>query len=429
VMGLRSSMVLCAGGVLSNFVFVPLMWMIGRGFPDIAVYPAQIPISQMTAAQIFRGYVRFIGVGAIATAGIFGILKSLKIMAGSFSIAIRAFRRGESAGLERTDRDIPVISILIGVAVSAVAVAFFLGSLDSSLSAVAAGLLLTLVFAFFFTSVAANAIATIARNPVSGMTMLTIIISSVVLLRFGLSGTTGMFFVMAIAGMVCTALSVSGQTITDLKTGYWLGSTPAVQERVKFLGVIAASVFAGLTIVMLARTFQFGEAAPGDFRTVLPSPQASIMKALVEGFMSRQPVAYILFGVGSMTALIMEMLGVPALTFALGMYLPLELNTPALVGGFLAHSVNKRAERIGGKKGSSLRESAVIIASGLMAGGALGGVFGAACRLLPSYAEDKLKTPFYDSDAISQMVSIVLFLGLCAYLWFGSIRSAAEAEK
>ena len=155
------------------------------------------------------------------------------------------------------------------------------------------------MFSFFFTSVAANAIATTARNPVSGMTMLTIIISSVVLLRFGLSGTTGMFFVMAIAGMVCTALSVSGQTITDFKTGYWLGSTPAAQEKVKFLGVLAASAAVGLTIVLLARTFQFGDAAPGDPRVVLPSPQASIMKALVEGFMSRQPVAYVLFGAGA----------------------------------------------------------------------------------------------------------------------------------
>jgi putative OPT family oligopeptide transporter len=301
-------------------------------------------------------------------------------------------------------------------------VAIFLASLDSSVAVVSVGLVLTLVFAFFFTSVAANAIATVARNPVSGMTMLTIIISSVVLLRFGVSGTTGMFFVMAIAGMVCTALSVSGQTITDLKTGYWLGSTPAAQEKVKFLGVIAASLFAGLTIVLLARAFQFGEAAPGDLRTVLPSPQASIMKALVEGFMSHQPVAYILFGAGAMTALIMEMLGAPALTFALGMYLPLELNTPALVGGFLAHYVGKRSERIGGRRGTTIRDRGVIIASGLMAGGALGGVLGAAFRLFPWYAEDKLKTPFYDNDLISQSVSALLFMLLCAYVWFNSLR-------
>src|SRR5664280_1097901 len=350
VMGLRSSLILCAGGFLSNFVLVPLIWMVGRHLPD-AVYPATIPIAKMTAEQIFRGYVRYIGVGAIATAGIFGIVKSLRIVAGSFSIAAKAFRGGGgAASTERTDRDVSVMAILLGTIVSAIAVAAFFGSLGSTLLAVAIALVLTLVFSFFFASVAANAIATTARNPVSGMTMLTIIISSVILLRFGVSGTTGMFFVMAMAGMVCTALSTSGQMITDLKTGYWLGSTPAAQEKVKFLGVLAASIFAGLSIVMLARTFQFGEAAPGDLRVVLPSPQASIMKALVEGFMSRQPVAYLLFGAGAAVAVAMEMLGVPALIFALGMYLPLELNTPALVGGFLAHYIGKRSERDGGER-------------------------------------------------------------------------------
>jgi putative OPT family oligopeptide transporter len=418
VMGLRASMVLCAGGVLSNFVLVPVIWMIGSHL-DSAVYPATMPIAEMTAEQIFRGYVRFIGVGAIATAGIFGILKSLRIVAGSFAIAFRAFRRGEDAGLMRTDRDISVMSILAGVVLSTLVVGVFLGSLGASWVATALGLALTLAFAFFFTSVAANAIATIARNPVSGMTMLTIIVSSVVLLRFGLSGTTGMFFVMAIAGMVCTALAVSGQTITDLKTAYWLGSTPAALEKVKFLAVIAAAVAAGLTIVLLAQAFQFGEAAPGDPRVVLPSPQAAIMKALVEGFMGRQPVAAILFGVGAMVALIMEMLGVPALIFALGMYLPLELNTPALVGGFLAHFLGKRAEREGR---ASIRERGVIIASGLMAGGALGGVFGAALRLVPGYAEDRVKTWFYDNDPVSQTVSALLFAGLCAYVWYGALR-------
>ena len=423
VMGLRSSLLLCAGGVLSNFVLVPLVWFIGSHLGDAAVYPATVPIAKMTATQIFRGYVRFMGVGAIATAGIFGILKSLKIVAGSFGIAVKAFRAGHEHSLERTDRDVPVMQILLGVIVSAIAVAAFLGSLGGgSVSVLGIGLALTLVFSFFFTSVAANAIATTARNPVSGMTMLTIIISSVVLLEFGLSGRTGMFFVMAIAGMVCTALSVSGQTITDLKTGYWLGSTPAAQERVKFLGVIAASAAVGLTIIMLAKTFQFGEAAPGDTRVVLASPQASIMKALVEGFMSHQPVAYVLFGAGVMIAVVMEMLQVPALTFALGMYLPLELNTPALVGGFLAHYLTKRSERVGGHAGQSMRERGVIIASGLMAGGALGGVFGAALRLFPWYKEELVKTPFYDNEPVSQLVSAALFIALCVYLWRGSMK-------
>ncbi|HYG99776.1 MAG TPA: oligopeptide transporter, OPT family [Terriglobales bacterium] len=436
VMGLRSSMILCAGGVLSNFVLVPLIWFVGSHF-DTAVYPGTVPISDMSAVQIYRSYVRFVGVGAIATAGIFGIIKSLKIVAGSFGIALKVFRHGEAAASERTDRDIPMMSILLGVIVSAIGVAIFLSLLPQETPSFAVwavpawvviviGILLTLVFSFFFTSVAANAIATCARNPISGMTMLTIIISSVVLLRFGISGTTGMFFVMAIAAMVCTALSVSGQTITDLKTGYWLGSTPSAQEKVKFLGVVAAAIASGLTIVMLARAFQFGEAAPGNTLPVLAAPQAAIMKALVEGFMSHQPVAYVLFGVGAMIALMLEMLGQPSLLFALGMYLPLELNTPALVGGFLSHFLNKRSEKKGGEQGKSIRERGVIIASGLMAGGALGGVLGAALRLFPQYREDLIKTPFYSNEPISQSVSALLFVGLCLYVWFGSLKKTRE---
>jgi putative OPT family oligopeptide transporter len=440
VMGIRSSMILVAGGVLSNLVLVPLIWFIGQHVPEV-VYPGTLPIPAMTANQIFRGYVRFVGVGAIATAGIFGILKSLRVIAGSFGIAVKAFRAGGEAHLERTDRDISVMTILIGVVVSALAVAVFLGSLDASsglqveagprmgvpLAAAAIGLGLTLLFAFFFTTVAANAIATTARNPVSGMTMLTIIISSVVLLKFGLSGRTGMFFVMAMAGMICTALSVSGQAITDLKTGYWLGSTPREQERWKFLGVLVAAAAAGITIHILNQVFQFGEAAPGDARQVLASPQASIMKALVEGFMSQQPVAYLLFAVGAFIAIVLEMLKVPALTFALGMYLPLELNTPALVGGVFHHFITRKADRAGGETGQSMRERGVIIASGLMAGGALGGVFGAALRLVPGFEESWVKTPFYDLEAISQIVSTLAFVGLCAYLWFASVKKAKAA--
>lgn len=427
VMGLRSSMILVAGGVVANFVLVPLIFMVGSHVPGL-VYPGTKAIADMTAEQIFRSYVRYIGVGAIATAGIFGIIKSLRVIAGSFGIALKAFRHGESNAFERTDRDITVASILLGVIVSAIGVAVFFGSLRPSIVVLFSGLLLTLVFSFFFTSVAANAIATTARNPVSGMTMLTIIISCVVLLQFGLSGTTGMFFVMAIAGMVCTALSVSGQTITDLKTGYWIGSTPAKQERVKFLGVIAAAAAAGMTIVMLARVFQFGEAAPGDARTILAAPQASIMKALVEGFMNRQPIAYVLFAAGAMIAVSIEMLGAPALIFALGMYLPLELNTPALVGGFIAHLVTKKSERTGGERGRTMRERGVIIASGLMAGGALGGVFGAAMRLIPGFEESWIHLPFYDNDQVSQLVSCAFFVAVCLYVWFNSMRKVKTAE-
>ena len=231
-----------------------------------------------------------------------------------------------------------------------------------------------------------------------------------------------MFFVMAIAGMVCTALSVSGQTITDLKTGYWLGATPSVQERAKFLGVVACSIAAGLAIVMLAQAFQFGEAAPGDSRAVLAAPQASIMQALVQGFMSRQPVAWLLFSVGGAVAVSMEMLRVPALIFALGMYLPLELNLPALVGGAVSHYVIKRADAAG-EAGRDQRERGVIVASGFMAGGALGGVIGAALRLFPWYREDLIQTPFFAIEPISQAVSLLGFSAFCVYLWMKATRT------
>jgi uncharacterized oligopeptide transporter (OPT) family protein len=179
----------------------------------------------------------------------------------------------------------------------------------------------------------------------------------------------------------------------------------------------------------LAKVFQFGEAAPGDTRVVLAAPQASIMQALVQGFMNRQPIAYLLFGIGALITVAMEMLGAPALIFALGMYLPLDLNTPALVGGFISHLVNKRGERTGGTHGRSIRERGVIIASGLMAGGALGGVFGAALRLHKNFSEDWVKTPFYDNEAVSQTTSIVLFIALCLYLWFMSNRRSRSGEN
>jgi putative OPT family oligopeptide transporter len=421
VMGVQSALMFCAGGIFANFVLTPIIWFIGS-HTDMTVYPALIPISKMTAFEIYRNYVRFIGVGAIATAGIIGVLKSLRVIAGSFGIALRAFHSGEATQAERTDRDIPMIAILLGIVGGAIAVAIFFTNLKTSWTVLAVGLLLTLVFAFFFTSVAANAIATTANNPASGMTMLTVIVSSVVLLNFGLSGTTGMFFIMAIAGMVCTALCVSGQTVTDLKTGYWIGATPASQEKVKFLGVIAAAVTAGLTIVMLAHSFQFGEAAPGNTHPVLASPQASIMKALVVGFMSRQPVAYMLFGIGAMITIVMEMLGKSSLVFALGIYLPLGLTSPILAGGFLSHLVKRRSEKIDGEAGKRIRERGVILASGLMAGGALGGVLGAALRLFPGFSEDLIRTPFYANDPVSQSVSALGFIGVCLYLWFGSLK-------
>jgi putative OPT family oligopeptide transporter len=427
VMGLPSAIVFCAGGIMANFVLVPLIWFLGSHV-NVPLYPGVMPVSGMSAAQIYSSYVRYIGVGAIATAGIFGVIKSLRVIAGSFGIALRAFQSPGVDESERTDRDISMTAILLGIVLSAVAVAIFFSRLQVSWTVLGLGLALTLLFAFFFASVAANAIATTANNPASGMTMLTVIISSVVLVSFGLSGTTGMFFVMAIAGMVCTALCVSGQFMTDLKTGYWIGSTPAAQEKVKFLGILAAAAAAGLTIVLLAHTFQFGEAVAGDARPVLAAPQAAIMKALVVAFMSRQPVTYLLFGVGALITVILEMLGKSSMVFALGIYLPLSLTTPILTGGFLSHFVHRRAEKTGGETGHGIRERGVILASGLMAGGALGGVFGAALRLVPGFREDLIQTPFYSNDPVSQSVSALLFIGLCVYVWRGSIKSQGSGS-
>ena len=426
VMGLRSALVFCAGGVLANFVLVPLIWFLGSHM-NVPVYPGMMPVSSMSAAQIYDDYVRFIGVGAIATAGIVGVVKSLRVIAGSFSIALRAFHRSEGDQAERTDRDIPMLSILFGIVAGAVAVAIFFGRFHVSETVLVWGLVLTFLFAFFFASVAANAIATTANNPASGMTMLTVIIASVVLLKFGLSGTTGMFFVMAVAGMVCTALCVSGQFITDLKTGYWLGNTPSAQEKIKFVGVIAAAAAAGLTIVLLAHTFQFGEAAAGDTRPVLAAPQAAIMKALVVGFMSRQPVTWLLFGIGALITLVLEMLGKSSLVFALGIYLPLGLTTPILTGGFLSHLVQRRSQKTAGEAGRRIRERGVILASGLMAGGALGGVLGAALRLFPEFRESLIQTPFYSNDPVSQSVSALLFVSLCMYVWLGALKKEKKS--
>jgi len=423
VMGLRVALIFCAGGVLVNFVLVPLIWFIGSHMGDVTVYPATIPISHMGASDIYRNYVRFIGVGAIASAGLVGIIKSLRVVAGSFGIALHAFRHGEAAQTERTDRDIPIVTILLGVVLGAIAVAIFFGQLHVSWTVVSVGLLLTLVFSFFFTTVAANAIATTANNPASGMTLLTVIVSAVVLLKFGLSGTAGIFFVMAVAGMVCVALCSSGQFITDLKAGYWIGSTPGAQEKVKFIGVVASAITAGLTIILLAKAFQFGEAMPGDPRQVLVAPQASALKAVVSGFMSGQPAPYILFGIGAMVTVVLEMLGLSSMVFALGIYLPLQLTTPILAGGFLSHLVNKRGGKIGGEHGKTVRERGIIIAGGLMAGGALGGVIGAALRVLPNFKEEWVQTPFFENMPVSQTVSALAFVGLCLYVWFSSPKS------
>jgi len=193
--------------------------------------------------------------------------------------------------------------------------------------------------------------------------------------------------------------------------------------------VVASAITAGLTIILLAKAFQFGEGVPGDPRQVLVAPQASALKAVVSAFMSGQPVAYMLFAIGAMVTVVLEMLGLSSMVFALGIYLPLQLTTPILTGGFLSHLVNQRARKIGGEHGSAVRERGIVIASGLMAGGALGGVIGAALRVLPHFQEEWIETPFYSNNAVSQIVSALLFVGLCLYVWFGSLKRTSAVKK
>jgi uncharacterized oligopeptide transporter (OPT) family protein len=265
------------------------------------------------------------------------------VIAGSFGIALQAFRHGEAPHMERTDRDIPIVTILLGVVLGAIGVAIFFGNLHVSWTVLAVGLALTLLFSFFFTTVAANAIATTANNPASGMTLLTVIVSSLVLLKFGLSGTTGMFFVMALAGMVCVALCCLGTVhhrpesrLLDRFHTCRAGEGKVYRrDRVgHHRGVDHHPAGQGLSI---------WRGVPGDPRQVLVAPQASALKAVVSGFMSGQPVAYMLFGIGAMITVVLEMLGLSSMVFALGIYLPLQLTTPILTGGFLSHLVNKRA--------------------------------------------------------------------------------------
>lgn len=202
----------------------------------------------------------------------------------------------------------------------------------------------------------------------------------------------------------------------------WSRPTPAALQKVKFIAVVASAITAGFTIILLAKAFQFGEATPGDLRQVLVAPQASALKAVLSGFMSGQPAPYVLFGLGAMVTVVLEMLGLSSMVFALGIYLPLQLTTPILAGGFLSHFVNKRSEKTGGDYGKAIRERGIVIAGGLMAGDALGGVIGAALRVVPHFQEEWIQTPFYNNIPVSQTLSALGFVALCIYTYLTSMR-------
>jgi putative OPT family oligopeptide transporter len=374
VIGLRYNAIIVAGGLLSHFAFIPVIWFLGQHLPG-PLYPGTIPIAEMSETQIFTTYVRNIGIGAIFMAGVLGIIKSMPVMVKSFSLGFREIFKGrkDAAPTElRTGRDLKMSSIILGLLATAAALfLYFLWISNVKLAVI--GVLICILLSFLFTTVAAYAIAIVGTNPVSGMTLITIILSSVILLGAGLSGREGMAVALLIGAVVCTALSISGSFITDLKIGYWLGATPRNQERFKFAGVFIAALMVGLAIAILDKAFSFKSGT-------LAAPQANLMATVIKSLMSREPVTWLLYGIGAAVALVVELAKIPPLAFALGMYLPLPLTTPLLVGGFLSHLVKKSTRD---KELAERRHNrGTLVSSGFIAGGALMGIVLAVLKIL-----------------------------------------------
>jgi putative OPT family oligopeptide transporter len=376
IIGLKYAAIIAAGSFLSWFVLVPLFSEIGQYLTVPLGATATKLISAMTAEEIFRNYVRQIGIGGIAMAGIVGILRSSKVIGGAFSLAYREiFKRQErtEGPAIRTQTDIKMLFVMLLILLTAILLfVFFYGGVVFDVTHAIAGLLIAVIISFLFTTVAANATAIVGTNPVSGMTLMTLILSSFILVNIGLSGTSGMISALIIGGVVCTALSVAGGFVTDLKVGYWLGNTPRNQERWKFLGVLLSAATVGGVIYVLNQTFGFkGEHA-------FAAPQANAMAAVIQPLMSNTPAPWILYLVGAIIALILVMIKVPPLAFALGMYIPQELNTPLVFGGLVAWWVSTRSSDE--KLNNARLSRGTLIASGFIAGGSLFGVANALLR-------------------------------------------------
>ncbi len=419
IVGLRYSAIICAGSFLSWYVFIPVIAFIGDGLTTPLGANVTKLVSQMNAEEIFKNYVRHIGIGGIAMAGIIGIIRSSKIIAGAFSLAVKEIFGGVSHTIEkvRTQKDVAMSMIVAILLLSAVAIFifFYVGVVYSAWYAVI-GLLIVLIIAFLFTTVAANATAIVGTNPVSGMTLMTLIISSIILVSVGLRGNEGMLAALIIGGVVCTALSTAGGFITDLKIGYWLGSSPYKQESWKFLGTIVSAATVGGVIMILNQTYGF------TGKDALVAPQANAMAAVIKPLMSEQAAPWMLYLAGALISLILTMLGLPALAFTLGMYIPLDLNTPLLIGGLIAHYVSTRSKSE--KRNNARRERGTLIASGFIAGGALMGVVSAVLRfggfnwINEGWAESKE----------SILLGLTMFLLLCFYMIWDSLRGKEDAE-
>ena len=375
IIGLKYSAIICAGSFTVWFVLIPFLSYFGDGQTLAVGEGLTTLIRDMSPEMIFTHYARHIGIGGIAMAGIIGIVRSSGIIRQALGLAVNELKGKKTAeeNVERTQRDLTMKFIMIGILATLVTTFIFFqfGVLGNWLQTVVA-ILIVFVISFLFTTVAANAIAIVGTNPVSGMTLMTLILASLVLVSAGLSGTGGMMAAMVIGGVVCTALSMAGGFITDLKIGYWLGTTPAKQETWKFLGTaVSAATVAGVMII-LNETYGFvGEGS-------LVAPQANAMAAVIKPLMEGGATPWMLYFAGAALALILTMIGVPALAFALGMFIPLELNTPLLIGGLVSWFVSTRSKNESINK--FRRDRGTLIASGFIAGGALMGVISAILK-------------------------------------------------
>ncbi len=413
VIGLKYSTIIVAGSFLAWFVLVPLISYFGDNLTVTLGSNVSLLIKDMSAEMIFRNYVRQIGIGAIAMAGFIGIVRSSKVIRSAVSIAVKEIFGGKSNENDslRTHKDLSMKIIVLGIIFTAIVIfIFFLFGVVNNFTHAIVGLLIVMIMSFLFTTVAANAIAITGNNPVSGMTLMTLVLSSIILVSFGLSGATGMVSALIIGGVVCTALSVAGSFITDLKIGYWLGSSPYKQEKWKFVGAIVSAATVVWIISLLDKIYGF---AGGG----LPAPQANAMAAIIQPLMSNQPAPWMLYIAGAIISLILAMINVPVLAFALGMYLPQEINTPLLVGGLISHYVSTRSKDE--KINNARRERGTLIASGFIAGGALMGVVSVIIR---STGANWVMSEWVESHA-AELVSIVMFMVICVYMIWDSLRA------
>lgn len=418
IIGLRYAFVICLGSLAVWWLIVPGMALI---FPDTVLNQWDPTITQtvgsMSPEQIFTSYARSIGIGGIAMAGILGIIKSWGIIRSAVSLASKELRgKGASADeVIRTQRDISFKIIAIGsISTLLIIFAFFyLGVMDFNLLHAVVAILLVAIIAFLFTTVAANAIAIVGSNPVSGMTLMTLILASVVMVAVGLKGNAGMLAALLMGAVVCTALSMAGSFITDLKIGYWLGTTPAKQETFKFVGtIISAATVAGVMIV-LNKTYGFDS-------DKLAAPQAHAMAAVIKPLMSGQGAPWILYGIGAVIALILDRCKVPALAFALGMFIPIQLNTPLLVGGAINWYVTTRSKDAAVNK--TRGDKGTLLASGFIAGGALMGVVSALLK----FGGFEVDYSSWWDNHLSELLSLVAYIALILYFILATKTKKAE---